>query len=252
MDQVQVIPLAAQRELANPPRARNTAYISSYARDRRVHRVLVKVPVSQRWAGTDKTPPPYTVPFQQVSINLPQIDLLGNEGYTVMCERLALKFNEGIYGRDEDEEAVRYEPVPINADFLQPWVRVETIGMAEGCHVDRANFQPAFGQYSHKRDEQTSTDMSYADWCMRAIHSPTRDDVHLYEPSGPVQEYVVPHDRLQFSFWARVEHVWSYPDVDSDGIEDLAAAARPNFYDVHAWAEFVLAFTPNANKMYGP
>lgn len=203
MEEQQVIPTAVERELANVPRARNTAYLTTYQRDRRVHRLLVKVPITV--AGTWTT----------VNVQLPQLDQLGNGGYTVMCERCVLRFSAST-----DQAQV------------QPWLKVETLDLTEGRMIDRANFFQA--GYTGP-DESITTMATYAEWYMRAIHQADTDTAFLFEPTGPVQDYVVPHDRMQFPFQVRIYHT---------ATGEAVGRTR--------WAELVLAFVPNNNKMYGP
>lgn len=203
------------------PRTRGTDYHTRYVRDHRIHRLVLRGECNA---------------WNQIVVSQPEIDLLGNEGYVVTCERLVLNFDE----------------TPDPSFDYQQWLQLETTGLTTGRIVVNDNYfaeTTANGQRVYKYDGYfDGASGSYADWYMRAVHNAEDDVRFLFEPTGPTQEYVVPHDRMNFDFKWRVNHRILKPPTTQGGRPTLA---KPGVDQIpRMWAEVTYLFYPNRNRVF--
>lgn len=211
MDPLQALAPSA-RSVVQVPRTRGTDYLTRYAHDHRIHRLVLRGTMDD-----DNS-------WNSIVLSRPEIDLLGNEGYVASVERVVINFESA--------------PDP---DFnFQQWMHVETEGLTTGRIIVNDNY------FKFDNGSAEGSSASYADWYVRAVHNSLDDVKFLFEPTGPTQEYVIPHDRMQFQFKWRVVHRVLQPPAGPGQLPALATGAQlPNRY-----AEVTFVFYPNKSRMF--
>lgn len=157
--------------------------------------------------------------WNNIQLQHPEIDLMGNDGYVVAMERVCIKSPPDS---------------PILAGAPQSWVHVETMGLTSGRIIESTNWA---SQGVDTPGDRAASSSMYADWFGRSVHEDVGDTTQLFEPTGPTQEYVVPHDKMQFPFQWRVSHRRRNAGL---------LLAPPSGY----WVEITFAFYPNNHRAY--